>query len=405
MEQSIFNWKRLALAALVIAVLAAIFIGPKALRVYRVIHLFDEDIIVENFLGMEDIFPVKTLTAAPNPFIFDKGEPMPLLKTFPYEGKDINVEDWFEATQTTGLLIIHKGNIRLEQYYRGHSEDGHHISWSVAKSFISALVGIALEEGAFASIEDPVTRYVPELKNTGYDGVRIKDILQMSSGVKFNEDYGDYNSDINIFGRTLAGGGSLDDFSASLEREIDPGIRHHYVSIDTQVLGMLLVRVTGKSLTEYMQEKIWTPLGMEYPGYFIADDSGMELALGGLNVSLRDYGKLGYLYLNQGSRAGVQIVPKQWIRDSTTPDAPHLLPGENPLSSSIWGYGYQWWIPTNPDGEYLAAGIYNQYIYVYPKHDLVIVKNTANHNYTRERAESKAMHVEFFREIARELGE
>ena len=403
MKQSIFSWKRLAVLLLVVVVIIGFFIGPKALRVYRVAHLFDEDLIVKNFQGMEKIFPTKTLSASPNPFKFDKGEPMDLPKTFPYKTKEIDVEAWFEATQTTGLLVLHKGKIRIEQYYRGHSEDRHHISWSVAKSFISALVGIALEEGAFSSIEDPISQYVTELKGTGYDGVRIKDILQMSSGVKFNEDYDDYNSDINVFGRTLAIGGSLDEFSASLEREVEPGIRHHYVSIDTQVLGMLLARVTGKTLTEYLQEKIWTPLGMEYPAYFITDDSGMELALGGLNVSLRDYAKLGYLYLNQGSKEGVQIVPKQWVIDSVTPDAPHLLPGENPLSSSIWGYGYQWWIPTNPDGEYLAVGIYNQYIYVYPKHDLVIVKNTANHNYTGEGNHSEVKHVEFFREIAEQL--
>ena len=225
----------------------------------------------------------------------------------------------------------------------------------------------------------------------------------MSSGVRFNEDYGDYDSDINNFGRMMAGGGSLDEFAAGLEREVEPGTRHHYVSIDTQVLGMLLVRVTGKSLTTYLQEKIWHPVGMEYPGYFISDDAGMELALGGLNVSLRDFGKLGYLYLNQGRRGATQVVPEQWVHDSVTPDAPHLLPGDNPQSSSIWGYGYQWWIPTKPDGEYLAAGIYNQYIYVYPRHNLVIVKNTANHNYTRDKEPSKAMHVAFFREIARQL--
>lgn len=401
MAAKIMNRRSLLLLALAGLVLLGLFMAPKLLRLYRVVHLFDQDVIVENFLTMEKIFPVSTIAPAKTPFIFPQGTALPLMQSFTYQGKTIDVQQWFDDTQTTALLVIKNGEIIFEDYYRGHREDGHHISWSVAKSFTSALVGIALEEGAFGSIEDPVTQYVPELKGSSYDGVRIKDILQMSSGAKFNEDYGDYDSDINKFGRILALGGSLDDFSASLEREVEPGSRHHYVSIDTQVLGMLLVRVTGKSLSQYLQEKIWQPLGMEYPAYFITDDNGMELALGGLNVSLRDYAKMGQLYLNKGRWGDRQIVPEQWVHDSVTPDAPHLLPGDNPLSDSVWGYGYQWWIPTDPDGEFLAAGIYNQYIYLYPKHDLVIVKNTANHNYTRDKEPSKAMHVAFFREIAR----
>ncbi len=401
MATKIINKKSLVLLALVGLVVVGLIMAPKLLRLYRVVHLFDQDVIVENFLTMETIFPVSTIAPAKTPFIFPQGTALPLPQSFIYQGETIDVQQWFDETQTTGLLVIKNGEIIFEDYYRGHREDGHHISWSVAKSFTSALVGIALEEGAFGSIEDPVTQYVPELNGSSYDGVRIKDILQMSSGAKFNEDYGDYDSDINKFGRILALGGSLDDFSASLDREVEPGSRHHYVSIDTQVLGMLLVRVTGKSLSQYLQEKIWQPLGMEYPAYFITDDSGMELALGGLNVSLRDYAKLGQLYLNNGRWGDQQIVPEQWVRDSVTPDAPHLLPGDNPLSDSVWGYGYQWWIPTDPDGDFLAAGIYNQYIYIYPKHGLVIVKNTANHNYTSDKEPSKAMHVAFFREIAR----
>lgn len=401
MATKIINKRSLILLTVVGLMVLGLIMAPKLIRLYRVVHLFDQDVIVKNFLGLENVFPVTTIAPAQVPFIFPQGASLPLPHSFTYGGETIDVQQWFDNTQATGLLVIQRGEIILEEYYRGHREDGHHISWSVAKSFISALVGIALKEGAFDSIEEPITQYVPELKGSSYDGVRIKDILQMSSGAKFNEDYGDYDSDINKFGRILALGGSLDEFSASLEREAEPGSRHHYVSIDTQVLGMLLVRVTGKSLSLYMEEKIWQPLGMEYPAYFITDDNGMELALGGLNLSLRDYAKLGQLYLDGGRWGDQQVVPEQWVHDSVTPDAPHLLPGDNPLSDSVWGYGYQWWIPTDPDGEFLAAGVYNQYIYIYPKYDLVIVKNTANHNYTRDREPSKAMHVAFFREIAR----
>ena len=395
------TWKIVLVAALACALAATLILSPRLIRVYRVLTMFEEDVIVENFLHIENVFPLATMTASPEPFRFEHGDPISLPNEFPYQSEIINTQAHFAETNTTGLLVVHNGKIALEDYYRGHRAEGHHISWSMVKSFVSALVGIALAEGAFESIEDPITRYVPKLKGSGYDGVRIKDILQMSSGVKFNEDYGDFHSDINRFGRLLAMGGSLDDFAASLEREVEPGTRHHYVSIDTQVLGMLLVRTTGQSLTRYMEEKLWHPLGMEYPGYFVVDDDGMELALGGLNAALRDYAKLGYLYLNGGRLDGRQVVPEQWVKDSVTPDAPHLLPGaDNPLSTTPWGYGYQWWIPTDPDGEFMAVGIYNQFIYVYPRKSLVIVKNTANHHYNEDRDRYKGIDLALFRAIA-----
>jgi CubicO group peptidase (beta-lactamase class C family) len=271
----------------------------------------------------------------------------------------------------------------------------------VAKSFVSALVGIALAEGRFESIDDPITRYLPELAGSGYDGVRIVDILQMSSGVRFNEDYGDYDSDINRFGRIIAMGGSMAEFAASLQRQRPPGTFHHYVSIDTQVLGMLVHRVCGTTLTDYLQRTIWQRIGMERDAYWMLDSTGMEVALGGLNVSLRDYARFGLLYLNEGRWHDEQIVPADWARASTTAGAPHLLPGvDNPASSSSWGYGYQWWIPDPDMGDYTAAGIYNQYIYVNPRARVVIAKNSANHRYVAERQESKDLHVAMFRAIA-----
>jgi CubicO group peptidase (beta-lactamase class C family) len=244
------------------------------------------------------------------------------------------------------------------------------------------------------------------LMGSGYEDVSIKDVLQMSSGVRFNEDYGDFNSDINRFSRATAFGTSLDDFSASLDREREPGTYHHYVSIDTQVLGMVLTRATGKSLTHYLSEKIWQPLGMEHQAYWLADDNNMELALGGLNVSLRDYAKLGWLYLNQGTWTDKQhntqqIVPKQWVIDSTTADAPHLVAGENnSASSSSFGYGYQWWLPLGAEDEFSAQGIYNQYIYIDPDQNLVIVKNSANYRFTDKSLNWTAKHYAMFRAIS-----
>jgi len=221
----------------------------------------------------------------------------------------------------------------------------------------------------------PVEAYVPELKGTAYGDVRIKDVLQMSTGVKFNEDYGDFNSDINRWGRGFAMGGSQDEFAATLERELEPGTVNHYVSINTHVLGMILTKATGRSVNDYMQEKLWEPLGMEYDACWLIDGEGMEMVLGGLNTTLRDYAKIGSLFMHEGKWKGKQLIPEPWVRASLTPDAPHLMPGEE------FGYGYQWWIPKSDEGEFMAVGIYNQNIYINPTTKTVIVKLSANPRY------------------------
>ncbi len=392
--------KKIGLVVAALVLIAAVYFGPSALRLYRVIHLYDEDRIADNFVGMREIFPVSVVRAGPRSSPLRAGS-MELPEFFEHDGKRRRTTEYLDYSRSTGMLVLRGDEVLFEQYWLGHRADRQHISWSVAKSFVSALVGIALEEGRFDGIDEPITRYLPELVGTGYDGVAIRDILEMSSGVGFNEDYGDYDSDINRFGRTIAFGGSMTEFAASLERAREPGTYHHYVSIDTQVLAMLVTRVTGESLTDYLESRIWLPLGMESDAYWLVDSTGMEVGLGGLNASLRDYARFGLLYLQGGVWAGEQIVPAQWVKDSTTPGAPHLLPGkDNPGSSSSWGYGYQWWIPDPDMGDYTAAGIYNQYIYVNPRAGVVIAKNSANHRYTAERQESKDLHIAMFRAIA-----
>jgi CubicO group peptidase (beta-lactamase class C family) len=394
------NWKRIVLAVLLVLIAFVLLYQQNIQRLYTAITLYDEDKIVHNFLSMPESFNATRIPPSTEPFVFPQ-QLTSLPETFTLEDSSLNLKDFLVDSGTTGLLVIKDGVIRFEQYYLGNEAGKQHISFSVAKSFISALLGIAINDGLIKSIEQPITDYVPELVGSGYDGVRIKDILQMSSGVKFNEDYGDFYSDINRFSRATAFGTSLDEFSASLVREREPGTYNHYVSIDTQVLGMLLTRVTHKTLSEYLQEKIWQPLGMEYQAFWLKDDVGMELALGGLNVSLRDYAKLGWLYLNKGKWGETQIVPAQWVIDSTTPDAPHLMPGKNnPASSSSFGYGYQWWIPLGADDEFAAQGIYHQFIYVDPDQHTVIVKTSANHRYNDKSLHWSDKHMAMFRAIS-----
>jgi CubicO group peptidase (beta-lactamase class C family) len=197
--------------------------------------------------------------------------------------------------------------------------------------------------------------------------------------------------------------GSLLDFAATLERERPPGTLQHYVSVDTQVLGEILVRATGQDLSSYASEKLWKPLGMEFDGIFLVDGTGMEWAFGGLNASLRDLARFGWLYLNGGRRNGVQIVPEEWVKASVTPDAPHLMPGPKPGTTNEMGYGYQWWIPADPRGDFMALGVYDQTIYVDPAHRLVIVLNAVDLDFQENDFENELILVALWRTIAADL--
>ena len=394
--------KILIYSVLFLTLLVSIFIFPKALRVHKVKTLYDKDKIVYNFLNMDKIFPTREIKASKNPKPL-KRNTKTLPETFFFEGEEKNLQEYLDYFWSDGMIVLHKNEMVYENYWLGNNENKRHISWSVAKSFISALVGIAYEEGLIDSLDDPVTKYLNDFKETGYDGVTIKDILQMSSGVLFNEDYADYDSDINRFGRAVATGTSMRDFSKTLTREREPGTYMHYVSINTQVLGFLLQEVTNKSISQYLYDKIWNPLGMEDSAYFILDDVKDEFALGGLNATLRDYAKFGLLYLQNGHWSDNQIISKQWIEDSHNTDGIHLVPGERETSSNPWGYGYQWWVPGFPDTDYTASGVYNQYIYIDPLSEIVIAKTSSNYKYTSELQMSKDMHMAMFRAIAKHI--
>lgn len=362
----------------------------------------DMNNIHHTFLNMDEYFPPKEVLKSSHPHIFPKNTAITLPTEFSYENQVLNTAEYLDSSGTQGLLVLQKDSLVFEAYYDGQTETTQHISWSVSKSFISALFGIAIQEGHIKSIDQTVEAYLPELIGSGYEGVKIKDVLQMSTGVGFNEDYADFNSDINRWFRSFAWGDSQDAFAATLKRTRAPGTYNHYVSINTHVLGMILVKATGKSLTDYLQEKIWQKIGMEHDAYWVADNEGMEMALGGLNATLRDYAKMGQLFLHNGNWKGEQIVPAAWVKASITPDAPHLIPGNPNSADSSLGYGYQWWIPESTEGEFMAIGVFHQMIYINPTTQTVIVKNSANPrylNYTNVYA-NESVTLELFRKIA-----
>ena len=392
---------------LVVAISAGAFLYRDRIeRVYFATRLFSGAEQYETFPRVREIFPTSTMPASNTPAPFPAGEPLQLPDNFNFRGKSVPVEKFLAETDTAALLVVEDGQIRFEEYWLTGGPNAHWLSMSVAKSFVSALVGIAVAEGTIGSIEEPITQYVPELAGSAYDGVRIKDVLQMSSGARWNEDYSDPNSDVNRFGRVFALGGSANAFAGTLTREHSPGTFGRYNSADTQALGMLLVNATGKPLTTYMNEKIWAPMGAESTGHWLLDDEGMELAFAGLNATARDYAKLGEIYRRGGRFNGKQIVPEVWVEDSLTPDAAHLMPGEDNSMFFGLGYGYQWWIPESLEGEFSAIGVYNQFIFVNPTARTVIVKLSANSEYGLTNTEESYREnetIEFFRAITLRL--
>ncbi len=376
-------------------VIFIIIIYPKLKKLYTAITFFGKSYIVDNFRSIRTMgWPYRTARSGEvAEFIEDKSKPLPL--EFTFENKTYNLDKWLTSHWTTGLVVLKidsttEARLLFESYHLGNNAKTKTISWSINKSVVSALIGIAVSEQKIKSVEDDVTIYVPELKNSAYDGVKIKDVLQMSSGIWFDENYDDPFSDINVMCYRLALGLDLDSFIQKLRRDREPGIVHRYISIDTQVLGMVLKGAIGQSLTSYLEEKIWKRGGFESDCDWLLDnkDSAMELAFGTLNACTRDYARFGWLYLNRGLSPldGTRLIDSKWIEDSVSCTQSHL----KPLYPDKFGYGYQWWLPGSEDncsecrGDYMAIGVYNQFIYVDPDSRIVIARNSANPNYNKE---------------------
>lgn len=384
------------LAMLTVLVLAA-FLWLRQSPYWAGITLFSESHRVENFRAMDRVFPARPVPREGDVWTFDRA-PTTLPETYGFDGQTRDLATFLDRTETTGLLVVHKGVITHEDYRQGADETSPFTSWSMAKSVLSALVGIAVEEGHIASIRDPIGAYVPALAGSGYADVPIEDALTMSSGVAFDEDYDNPMSDINmLFIRAMAMGVPVEETLAGLERERAPGTYNNYVSSDSMALGLVLEAATGMPVADYLSPRLWGPLGAEADASWSTDRTGRELALCCLNATLRDYARFGRLFLEGGAREGQQIVPANWVAASVNPEAPHLQPGDNPASHWTFGYGYQWWIPENPKGDFLAIGVWGQYIYVDPAREIIIVKTSADPLFDDNDHESVAA----FRAIAR----
>ena len=387
--------------AIVLAILggaAATYYRENLVRLYHVNTLFDEDKIVANFGSMKDLFKWVEVKRAGDTVPLPENK-RDLAKTYQFGGKDKLVADWLDQTRTTSLLVVQNGAVAYEDYRLGTKAEDKRISWSMAKSFLSVIFGTAVADGRIKSLDDTVDAYVPSLKGTVYEGVTIRNVLNMASGVKFDEDYEAFGSDINKMGRVLGLGGSMDEFARSLAgREREQGALRQYTSIDTHILAMVLRAVTGKDMAALMEDTLWSKLGVEDDAYYVTDGYGVAFALGGLNLRTRDYARFGLMMLDDGQFNGQQIIPADWVRESTKASAPKAA-----QASDLMGYGYQWWVPANADDEFFAIGIYGQYIYVNRPAKTVIVKTSAHRDFDNDGVGGSLIEVEtieMFRSVA-----
>ena len=380
----VFKWLGYGLFCLVIAGAAVAFWEREQIeRLIAVNSLFEPDRIVENFSNMDRAFLTAPVTTAAPPTSLPAAEPMRMPDGY---------DNWVADRTITSALVLKNGSIVHEAYYLGTGPKDRRISWSVAKSYLSALLGIVIADGDIESLDIPVTQYAPELKGGAYDQASLRNILNMASGVTFNEDYFDYNSDINRMGRVLALGGKMDNFAAKMNETFAvPGTDWQYTSIDTHVIGMIIRGATGRAIPDLIGEKIIAPLGLEADPYYLTDGNGVAFVLGGLNLTTRDYARFGQMILNGGTWNDQQIVPAEWIAESTSPSAP--------TDSGAFQYGYQWWMPPDAKpGEFFARGIYGQYMYFDTAANTVIVVTAADRGF-REPGINES-NIELFRRIA-----
>lgn len=312
-----------------------------------------------NFSNITDhkIFPSRPLHKSESPFRFAEAPQKERIG----KARVDRIDSVVAANNSVAFLIIRNDSILMERYYQQYDAGSTVASFSMAKSYTSALFGAAQSDGLIKSVEEPITNYITELKNRkGFDQIKIRHLLQMTSGIKSSESY--YNplgqAAKLYYGRNLRG------YLSRLKTDYAPGTKFAYRSVNTQLLGLIVERATKKNVTDYMNQKIWSHLGAEYEATWSIDKkkNGLEKTFCCINAKARDFAKFGRLYLNNGSWNGQQLLTNQWIQESTT---------SNKKEGAVDYYGYQWWI--SPKGFY-ADGLHGQFIYVNRAKNLIIVR-------------------------------
>jgi hypothetical protein len=332
--------------------------------------MLDKDVSTLTFRNMDQLFTTRTVPHAGQPWNLPRAD-RALDLTYSFKGASYTPDQFLDRTYTNALLIIKDGRIVSEIYRNNMTPGTRHMAWSMTKSITSILIGCAHAEGRIKSLDDPVTAYLPELRGGGYDGVTVRQILQMRSGVDYEERYDFENPGIaarNHDAALVRNVARFADAARTVKRAHKPGEVFQYKTLDTAVLGWLLERVSGGSnLAAYATQRLWEPLGAEADGFFIMDGPpgvGREFNGAGFNAVLRDYGRIGLMMLNGGRAQDRQIVSREWVAESTRPAAAEGAEG---------GYGYQWWTMPGSDA-YAAVGLQGQFIFIDPATKTVVVK-------------------------------
>ena len=341
--------------------------------------LWSPNIQAEGFLHWDRIFATRTVRRGPRTHDLPAGAPLPTVR-FEDQGRSCDVDDLMRDEHLSGLLVLQRGQVLLERYGLGLSRELRWQSSSMVKSITSTLIGAALHDRSLSSLDDPMSKYLPDFAGTAYAGVTIKHLLTMTSGINWTEDYEDLLADVaEHYIKPIAQRqhGYIRAYMKTLQRIDAPGTQYYYNTGDTFLLSLILSKATGKTVADYCAERIWGPCGMEQEAYFMLEsDDGDEITGSCCGASLRDYGRFGQLMLNDGvAPDGTRILPVGWTQEATAPSAPnfHKDIGARPRldTSSFTGYGYLWWVH-HPDS-FMALGAYGQWIHIEPKHSLVFV--------------------------------
>ena len=295
-------------------------------------------------------------SSAPKPL--PQGEPLKL---------PIDLDAYMASQRSAAIVVLQGGKLRIERYGLDFDKDGRWTSFSVAKSFTSTLVGAALRDGFIKSMDDKVSDYIPDMKGSAYDDVSVRQLLTMTSGVRWNEDYADPHSDVAQFNnhKPEAGVDALVSYMRKLPREAPAGTRWHYSTGETNLVGILVNQATKKPLADYLYEKVWNPAGMEQQATWLLSKTGNEISGCCIQAATRDFARFGQFVLDGAKAGGQSIVPEGWLAEATSGQAATGQPGR--------AYGYQWW--TYDTGAFAARGIFGQGIFIDPKRKLVIASN------------------------------
>ena len=330
------------------------------------------DIQVNTFRNIDRLFPTRVVRHG------QRVQPLPAGKTgldgvtFTSKSKRYDLYDYLSLNRVSGLLVLKNGRIALETYQLGNTERTHWMSMSVVKSITATLIGAAIKDGHITSIDDPVTRYLPELTGSAYDGVSVRNVLQMASGVKWNEEYTDPGSDRRhmLEAQVAQRPGGVLALMAKLPRAAAPGSRWNYSTGETHVAGALLRAAVKMPLAEYLSDRIWSRFGMESDAtWWLESPDGLEVGGSGFSATLRDYGRFGMFLAGDGKAGGEQILPDGWVKEAGSSKV---------VGGQSVDYGYMLWpIPnrqgTIHEGAFEAVGIFGQHVYVNPGEQVVVV--------------------------------